>query len=262
MIDKDGIDLANRDIDGVTTPEEHARLLALMDSNEDLRKLHQDLQRLSATLSRVEAKEAPPALKHTIMQELQHSQASVVQLPLIERVVTAGRIWWNWQKGLIFAGGVVAGLLIFAVGASLFQSSSVRENDLAGTLSLRGSAGDFTEATSFDISGGASQGVVTASYGRELCLLRVTLRSPGVSQTELSYDEGSVQLSAIRPSSEIASRLEIQPGKITVSGGLVKDLVAVFSTHAITQAVVRVKVTGVDGTVTERVIPVVSQEKH
>jgi hypothetical protein len=262
MIDKNGIDLANRDIDGVTTPEEHARLLAMMDSNEDLRKLHQDLQRLSTTLSGVEGKEAPPGLKHSIMRELQAPQASPVRIPLVERVVNAGRIWWSWQRGLIFAGGVVAGLLVFAIGASIFQSSSIRENDLAGTLSIRGSAGDFTDAASFGISEGASQGVITASYGRELCLLRVTFRAPGVSQTELSYDAAAVQLSAIRPSSDIASRLEILPGKITVSGGPVSDLVAVFSTHSSAQAVVRVRVTGIDGAVAERLIPVVSQERH
>lgn len=262
MIDKKSIDLANRDIDGVASPEEHARLLALMNSNEDLRKLHQDLQRLSSTLSSVEAKEAPPGLKNSIMRELQNSRASAVQSSLIDRVIRKGRIWWSWQKGLVFTGGVVAGLLIFAVGASLFQSSSVRENDLTGTLSLRGSAGDFTDAAAFDISEGESQGVITASYGRELCLLRVTLRSPGVSQTELSYDAASVQLSAIRPSPEIASRLEILPGKITVSGGPVKDLVAVFSTHPPAQAVVRVKVTGLDGGVAEQVIPVVFPGKQ
>jgi hypothetical protein len=69
-------------------------------------------------------------------------------------------------------------------------------------------------------------------------------------------------LSAIRPSSDIASRLEILPGKITVSGGPVKDLVAVFSVHTSAQPVVRVRVTGIDGTVAERVIPIVSPGKQ
>jgi hypothetical protein len=262
MIDKKSIDLVNRDIDGITTPDEHTRLLTLLESNDDLRELHQDLLRLTTTLSGVQAREVPSTLKHSVMHELAKSVHPAPRPSMVEGLFASGRIWWNWQKGLIFAGGVVAGILVFALGSTLFQTRTVNESDLTGTLSVSGSAGDFTDVTTYDIAEGASQGTITASYGRELCLLRVTLRSPGVSQTELLYDAASVRLSAVRPSSDLASRLEIGTGKMTISGRSVEDLVVVFSARTSMQPVVRVKVTGTDGGVFEQMIPVISPKRR
>jgi hypothetical protein len=261
MIDRKNIDLVNRDIDGVATPDEHARLLALMASDEDLRILHEDLTGLNAALSGVEQRKAPASLKHAIMREVEKSAYVPHRPSVIERLTGAVQTWSNLQKTLMLAGGALAAVFVVAVGITLYQAHTFNEGDLAGTLSVLGSSSDFSHATSYDITEGTSRGTITASYGRDLCLVRVTLPAPGISSAEFLYDAASVKVKAIRPSSDVASRLDVQAGKIFVSGGPVENLVAVFSSMTTSQTVVTIKVTGTDGMVSERIIPVVAPEK-
>jgi hypothetical protein len=262
MIDKDGIDLVNRDIDGVTTPEEHARLMVLLQAHEDLRKLHSDLSGLNAGLSGLVREKAPVTLKHSVMRELERAVHAPRHVSPLQRMLAGLQTWSNVQKGITLAGGMVAAVLMVAIGVALFQARPFNENDLAGTLSALGSGGDFSNVTTFDIAGRTTRGTITASYGRDLCVLRLTLTSPGTSQAEVSFDAGSIELKAVRPSSSLASRLDIQSGKIAVSGATVENLVAVFASRSSSQPYVRVKVTDSDGTVSERVISVVAPNKN
>jgi hypothetical protein len=255
LIDKKKIDLVNRDIDGLTMPDEHARLLAMMEADHELRQLHDDLSRLAHALSGVERTKAPAALKHGVMREVE-KRAYVPHRPSpLEKIRGAFQRWSALEKGLSMAGAGIALVLVVALATVLYRPGPVSERDLAGTFSLLAGEAEFGESVNYSIGGTGQDGTVTATYGKNLCLVRVALQSPGITSAEFSFDPSTVKVDAIRPSSDLASRLDVRSGRISVSGGPVENLVAVFSPVESSQSVVNLRVIDMNGRIAERTIP-------
>jgi hypothetical protein len=255
MKDKKRIDLVNRDIDGLTTPDEHARLEAMMETDRELRRLHDDLSSLNQALGGMARESAPRSLKHAVMREVEKSAYVPHRPSFTEKVHGAFQRWSPLEKGLSLAGVGLAIVLVAALVTVVSQSRSVSERDLAGTFSLLGKEAEFGEPTAYSLGNSNQGGTVSASYGRNLCMVRISFQSPGVASAEFSYDPLSVKVDAIRPSSDLASRLDVRSGRISVSGGPVENLVAVFSPLSSSQVVVNLKVIDTRGNVAEKAIP-------
>jgi hypothetical protein len=79
MIDRNLIELIQRDVDGYITPGEKRRLNAAIAGNEEARTLHEELRGLTLQLSRAGSVEAPRSLKPAIMRQVERASAPAKQ---------------------------------------------------------------------------------------------------------------------------------------------------------------------------------------
>ena len=105
MIDDKIVELINRDIDGMTSREEHLRLGALRASSEEIERFYEGLMGLSRVLAPPELVDPPQALKPAIMRGLANRGQHHTHGTILEQA--RAFIWrhWNWQTGAGFAAG-------------------------------------------------------------------------------------------------------------------------------------------------------------
>jgi hypothetical protein len=75
MIEQSILELINKDIDSVCTPEESFRLQEFLRTNPEANKLHEDLRLLTVTLQKMPAAEPPRSLKPAILRSLEAKSA-------------------------------------------------------------------------------------------------------------------------------------------------------------------------------------------
>jgi hypothetical protein len=75
MIEQSILELINKDIDGVCTPEESSRLQEILRTNPEAGKLHEDLRLLAVTLQKMPVAEPPRSLKPAILRSLEAKSA-------------------------------------------------------------------------------------------------------------------------------------------------------------------------------------------
>jgi hypothetical protein len=228
MIDQAILDLINKQIDGVCTPEESSRLQEILRTDPEAKKMHGDLQFLTEQMDSLSPAEPPRTLKPAILRALDARHR-----PHHAKTAAAG--WfagWNVRPVLAAAGGAIAGIALYVVISSAIAPSGVSDVDLSGTLILHGSNASFTPGPALQVRNGETSATIETNYSDGLCLLRLRVDSPaGVSAT-LRIDPETVRLEAVRPIGNPAAAISVRTGEVhmdhALSGGLAV-LVAVTS---------------------------------
>ncbi len=70
MLNRDQIELIQREIDGANTPDESAAFRSLLEKDPEARALEADLRQVTALLGRVEERAPPPHLRRAILEAL------------------------------------------------------------------------------------------------------------------------------------------------------------------------------------------------
>ncbi len=197
-------DLIHKDIDGNLTEEEVADLEKFLNSNEEARKLHNDLKALSGMFTSEKIQETPPDLKQQIMNSLPDN--------LYQTAPSRGSFWeqltnlWRntrFQAGMGFAVGAIAMLLVTASFDNASNGNVTDNGIVQGTLLPNQT---YPESTPADIR--------QVTIGQTDCRLRLqhsesfaTLTIQGSSHTPLTFKLDY-------PEQEMALRfIERGPGK-------------------------------------------------
>ena len=129
------IELIHQEIDGVNSPEESRLVAKHIAEDPETKRLFDELQSLSKTLSSVDELDAPPTLKPAIARSLEHSYSSASTRPRKLRILEAlESLAPGWRLSYAFSGGVLAGIVLFLLGGNLLELGQVNENNSVGTV--------------------------------------------------------------------------------------------------------------------------------
>jgi hypothetical protein len=258
MIDKKSLDLINRDIDGMTSPDEHSLLQSRMAVEPELQKLHNELQRLSRAMAESKPVDPPPSLKHAILRAIQPAAPKRSLAGRLSAMTTPG---WVRQKGPAFAIGVLLGVLLYGSAISLLRNPPERESDLSGTLLPRESLQNLGSPRTFDLSGAGVTGSLRTSGDRDLSLIHLNLQASAPIIAELTFDPRAVEFRALSPGKKGGAEVEIHAGSITIRGTRVEDLAAVFGHEGSSSPQIRLILrTQEDDTIVDRTLPLAPEK--
>jgi hypothetical protein len=260
MIDDGIVDLVNRDVDGVTTREEHAQVVVLRTTNKEIDRLYDGLLGLSRILAPPEPVDPPRTLKSGIMGHLETPRQGRAHPTRLDQVKAFVRRQWSWHIGVGFASGLAVGGVLMVGFLGPLRDSASRENDLVGTMLMRGATEPLAEGRTIGILHGGTQGEITTSYGSTLCLLRFSLHSGAGTSLELLYDPSEATMSALYSSPKPLSRIEVQNGRIVLAAGFDDTMSVVFAVHGAGTPALRLKITDAGGDVAERLVPLTPSE--
>lgn len=212
-------ELINREIDGDLSPSEKRRLAQALRRNPQARRLQSELKQVGTALASVRAVEPPPHMAGRIGAEIRARAAAFSSAGTHARAAVARRSSW-WESispvvfgpsmvryGTVFAGGLVAGALLFMVIVHPGPAPSVSGSAATGSL--------LAQSESFPVNVPGTQGTVTAiptETGKELTL---RLNCSSATTTKLMFDPSRVKL-------ENLSELQSAGGPVAVNNGVVE----------------------------------------
>lgn len=246
MISEDIIDLVNKEIDGVASSEEAARLKSALATDPEARKLVGEMQALATAMSAVQKLQPPPTLKPAIMRSLEAVDSRRVPLTGRPSILQAFKSSFLWKPGYAFACGLAVGILLFFLTTSLLTRQSIGDSELSGTLVLHGHVPGFAPGKAIEINRDNVKGNIETHFGSNVCMVRLRVEAPEEVTVSILTDPARVHLDAVRPSSESGARLTVGNGVLTLVGARGGAIVALFggNGHPIPPAQIRIMSTG------------------
>jgi hypothetical protein len=214
MFDKSLTDLINRKVDGVLTPAEEVRLAERLASNTEARILLDDLARQGLLVQHMGEEEPPPSLKPSVMRAIQRCSSGRRRGWIPDAVARLLESRKRMRYAFAFSGGVVAGMLILAVGLGILRPGALVESDAAGTSMIEPASPAFRPLEEREVSSGQVQGrISTAMVGGGHHII-VRLQGPEDTRVQLLLWPETVHVAGVE-------RLDGTPADYTtLPGGL------------------------------------------
>lgn len=216
MLDKSIVALINSDLDGVASSEERERLRRICAENAEARKYAEDLRALSRGLSEVGRGVPPPTLRPAILRSIaERSGASVREGRGLFRGFSL-RMPLGLKPALVFAGGVAAGLVLFAVGTRVMAPGGMDEKDLVGSLAIHSTA--FSIGKPVEFSNGDLHAMVQTGTGVGQTIVRLRLNVPPGTMVVLAYAERGGHVETVDVGKADRAQISLEQGRVVVQG--------------------------------------------
>jgi hypothetical protein len=229
MISKDIIDLVNKEIDGVASSEEAARLKSVLATDPEVQKLLEEMQALAHAMLTVKGVQPPPTLKPAIVRSLEDLNSRRIPSTRRPSILHAFKGSFLWKPGYAFACGLALGLLLFFLTTNLLTHQSIGDSELTGTLVLHGQVPGFAPGEAIAINRDNVKGSIETHFGSNVCLVRLRMEAPEEVTVSIRTDPARVHLDAIRPASESGVHLTVGNGELTLIGTKGGAIVALFA---------------------------------
>jgi hypothetical protein len=255
MIDNDIVGLINKEVDGVATAEETSRLKTVLSANPEARLLFDNMRSMADAIAQMMPMDPPQTLKPAIMRAIDTRNSE--RKPASDRssLLHSFRTLLFWKPGLVFAGGLAAGFLLFFITTNLLAPRTVDDSELTGTLVLHGFAPGFSSGDLIDINRNAVKGTIETQFGSGLCLLRLHVDAPQGISVSILTDPALVHLEAVRPSNDSGAQLSVREGEIVMGGAKEGDIVMLFATKGKNHSAAHVELVSSGKTVFTGVLP-------
>jgi hypothetical protein len=186
MIEKRHIELMNKELDGVNTPDESAALRSFLASSEEARRMYDELRGVAGMFAAAGEVTPPRDMKRTIMAAIAGREA-FRGARRAERRRFLDVLTPRKKVACSFAAGAAFGLaaLIILLRATP-QVSNLDRKDLYGTLAGRRGAEDVVASESIPIEAGDVSGRVTARYRDRSLTVALDLDAPREIEVVLS----------------------------------------------------------------------------
>jgi anti-sigma factor RsiW len=246
---KDGLhDLIQRDLDGDLAEAERKRLQEGLRRSVAARREHEEFRALSSMLGSMEEVEPPAQLADHIRAAVRGEDATVGPVrSLLNRIrSTLQERRRSVQFSVAFAGGLMAGVILFAVLGGPLKNWYVADSDATGSLAV--------QLGTIPITGEGVQGTVNVARtptGRELTL-NVISRSPAA--VRLSYNAAEVTIASIKEIATSGGEMTIRPGLVQMDHSTLTHCAISFSTRG--EADVQLVVAPASGRAFQTTIPI------
>ncbi len=213
MLEASILELINRDLDGLASAEESARLRQILAENEEARKFSEDLRALSRGLAAVGRAVPPPTLRPAIMRSITGTEVARRQRgrSLLPRFLSG-----SLRHVPVFAGGVIAGLLLFALGSRLMAPGRIDENDLVGSLAVHGST--FSVGKVVEFKNGDVHAFVQTGVGSGQAIVRIRLDVPPGTLVVLAYPGEGGHVETVDVAKANQAEISLEQGRVVVKG--------------------------------------------
>jgi len=214
------IELINKEIDGTILPAERVVLEQYCSGSTEVQEMSRDFNQIASMLREVKHVDPPSTLKARVMREIAPEKAPHYQ-PLWQVLRTSVVDFFQPRTGFRFAyafsGGVLAGIALFALFASISGRPSFESGDAIGTM-ISSSARNLQLGREFTINAGGVSGAVTTQHSEEISVLTVNFNASSDVVTHISYDPASLTMKAVRRSEDPGDHLVVRGGEIELSG--------------------------------------------
>jgi anti-sigma factor RsiW len=189
MISDKYIELIHREIDGLNSPRESARLRDYLAANPQAQQFYVEMAATSSLLQEVRAVEPPAHLPHEIMSRLPANRYGA-SLPtgwwagLRERL----EVKFNFNYVYAFAGGLAVGVALFVL-ASQTTMPPLDADKLSGTMLRRDRQSEFETIKSLEIDRDGVTGKIEVQQSAEAVRAELALVSTQPIALALSFDE-------------------------------------------------------------------------
>jgi hypothetical protein len=199
MTEQKLIELLHQEIDGVNSREESRLVAKYIAEDPEAKRLFDELQALSKTLSGVDELDAPPTLKPAIGRSLEHDYSSASTRPRKLRILEALESHApGWRLGYAFSGGVLAGIVLFLLGGNLLELGQVNQNDIVGTVGAGEVSVLLEPAEIVSIPLEDLQGEITTEYSGRLRVLRFEMTSVAPLDIQIAFDRSALTLEGVK----------------------------------------------------------------
>lgn len=195
MIPDKYIELIHREIDGRNSPKASAKLAAFLAANPQAQIFFDDLRALSGMLQGVKPVEPPAHLPHIIMNRLPHSRPAHRGLfaPVFEWLEARGKFKYAYA----FAGGLAAGLAVFAIFFQTALPTSQDLSKLSGTMISREQAENLKIAASWEINHEQVTGELHLRDSAEIVVAEFSLVSAPEVELAVVFDNQSLAFKGV-----------------------------------------------------------------
>jgi hypothetical protein len=237
MIDRSVQEWIQNEIDGENPPEVSAKVRRMIAADPEAMRLFEELRALSFALAGIESAEPPstlrPSVVHTIEKRLRQPRGSgwLVRRTL-EKILPAP----GFRYSLVFAAGILAGVMVYAAASRLLFTLHVAEGDAVGTMGTAHSRPVSGTVLNTPIAGDHLQGSAAMEFGEDHDVLRLSLRSESDIVVVVHVESQFQTITAVRQQSGTANSFTVTTDStaIRVHGDIVCDLYLkpVKSTHS------------------------------
>jgi hypothetical protein len=218
MLEKSLMDLINRKIDGVLTPQEEGRLAQRLATDADARNLFDDFLRQGRLVQKMAVVDPPatlkPAIMRTIARPAHRARSGRIADSFAWLFSTRRRIYYAFA----FSGGVVAGMLILAVGLGIVRVGSHQESDAAGTSIIEPTNPVFQPIEERKIGLGDLQGTISTASGRGEHQITIQFQGPEDTRLQLALQPETVDVTGIESLDGSKADYTMRPGGIELRG--------------------------------------------
>lgn len=215
MLEKKVLDLLNQELDNTNSDKDQARIRRILEKKPEARKYLDDLQEMSLMFRRVNDVPPPSHLKSRILNALPFPKpARVVHSSPIRAFLREVQTGLRLRYAYAFAGGAVAGILLFA----LFTSQPADSENMAGTMGANQPA-VLAEAGA-NVNLGEVSGTITAKQLASSIVVDLVLKADREVDVVLNFDPRSIRFDSFRPAENAVGTFAVLNGqlRITLSG--------------------------------------------
>lgn len=210
MLKKRVFELLNQEVDGTNSAKEHQEVKTLLAKNAEARRTFDALKELASFLKATPQVEPPSSLKKRILASLPNAKPSPQKLfPLfpVIRMFTEGT---NIRYAYTFAGGAVAGILLFA----FLTGSPSDTSTLVGTI---GSPAPQT-IHSAEIDFPEVRGTFAAEAVENNVIATATFKTTEEIEFIVRFDEAQLQFDHSEASGQSSGTVSPSAGRLELKG--------------------------------------------
>ena len=210
-IDEKYIALINADIDGDIQPDEKTELEGFLAESEAGQALQEELRSLCSTLDGADMLDAPPHLRHVIMNSLpspKPQSSPAAELP---------GFWYSLlaMPALRYTATFAAGVIL---AVSIVDSGQVQQgafNEVTGLVGTMSDASDIAPVASTVVHKAAVAGTITLRRADPILIIDFDLSTKGPIDIVATYDDKSVWFNGF-------AQLESTGTSISADGGQIR----------------------------------------
>jgi len=214
MLDKRTFELLNQEIDGTNSSKEHHEVQALLAKNAEARRTFDALKDLATLLKATPSLEPPSSLKRRILASLphhRHSQEKVFPLYALIQKLTEGT---NVRYAYTFAGGAVAGILLFA----FLTGSPSDTSSLVGAIGSDPALTSPQAVRSVDIEHPEVHGTFTAEAVGNIVTATVSFNASKELDFIVRFEQSKLQFESFQPSDQSPGTVTVHPDRLVLKG--------------------------------------------
>jgi hypothetical protein len=185
----DIIELMHREIDGLNTADESARLSEYLKGHADYAQMYDELRDLSTMLGSVKDLTPRKHLTAKIMKSVRELSASHRQSPRSFEFFRS----LSLRPVMIFASGLALGCILIVSLSKYSGDSSVDARHLLGTFVGRNSLDEMVTVGSASLEGEGVNGALTAKRSDDLILLNVSVHASHETTLRMTYNADEVR---------------------------------------------------------------------
>lgn len=209
--------LVHRAIDGELSAAELSDFNQLLESSEEFRQFHAQLQALASLPTHLPSVDAPAGLKGQIRANIDKPHGRSRSFASNPRSI--GALFGTLLTPRL-AYGLAAGLIIgIGLGAVTFSGNSSQLNplDLSGTLISGKDSMELVRVDADTFGDDHIEGRLAVDAGSGLTYIQIELHSQLDATVILEFDQAAYTLRAFEQQSPVSGRVSTGPGQLTAS---------------------------------------------